>query len=63
MSLQRMEKCLVITISYFQFDLRDIQKLDDVISLANIDLGLPTYIIAECVVIYLDLESSCSIVG
>ncbi|PIN22782.1 Carboxymethyl transferase [Handroanthus impetiginosus] len=44
-------------------DLRDIQKLDDVISLANIDPSLPTFIIAECVLIYLDPESSRDIVG
>ncbi|XVF33624.1 hypothetical protein REPUB_Repub17cG0183900 [Reevesia pubescens] len=44
-------------------DLCDIQKLDDVISLANMDPGLPTFIIAECVLIYLDPDSSRSIVG
>ncbi|EOX96466.1 Leucine carboxyl methyltransferase isoform 2 [Theobroma cacao] len=44
-------------------DLRDIQKLDDIISLANMDPGLPTFIIAECVLIYLDPDSSRSIVG
>ncbi|KAK4416068.1 Leucine carboxyl methyltransferase 1 [Sesamum alatum] len=44
-------------------DLRDIQKLDDIISLANIDPSLPTFIIAECVLIYLDPESSRAIVG
>ncbi|KAG4132569.1 hypothetical protein ERO13_D08G040100v2 [Gossypium hirsutum] len=44
-------------------DLRDIQKLDDVISLANMDPSLPTFIIAECVLIYLDPDSSRSIVG
>ncbi|KAJ7950787.1 Leucine carboxyl methyltransferase 1-like [Quillaja saponaria] len=44
-------------------DLRDIQKLDDVITLANMDPSLPTFIIAECVLIYLDPDSSCAIVG
>lgn len=44
-------------------DLRDIQKLDDVIALANLDPSLPTFIIAECVLIYLDPDSSCAIVG
>ncbi|KAL8129820.1 hypothetical protein V2J09_018975 [Rumex salicifolius] len=44
-------------------DLRDINKLDDVIALANLDPSLPTLIIAECVLIYLDPESSRSIVG
>ncbi|XP_031277598.1 leucine carboxyl methyltransferase 1 homolog [Pistacia vera] len=44
-------------------DLRDIQKLDDVITLANMDLSLPTFIIAECVLIYLDPDPSRAIVG
>ncbi|XP_021755235.1 tRNA wybutosine-synthesizing protein 4-like [Chenopodium quinoa] len=44
-------------------DLRDIQNLNDVIGLANLDPSLPTFIIAECVLIYLDPESSRSIVG
>lgn len=44
-------------------DLRDIQGLNNVITLANLDPSLPTFIIAECVLIYLDPESSCSIVG
>lgn len=44
-------------------DLRDIQKLDDVIALANLDPSLPTFIIAECVLIYLDPDSSRAIVG
>ncbi|KAL8542667.1 hypothetical protein ACS0TY_003521 [Phlomoides rotata] len=44
-------------------DLRDIQKLDDILSLAGIDPSLPTFIIAECVLIYLDPESSRAIVG
>ncbi|KAK9015273.1 hypothetical protein V6N11_006388 [Hibiscus sabdariffa] len=44
-------------------DLRNIPKLDDVILLANMDPSLPTFIIAECVLIYLDPDSSRSIVG
>ncbi|TXG62512.1 hypothetical protein EZV62_009506 [Acer yangbiense] len=44
-------------------DLRDIQDLDNVISLANMDPSLPTFIIAECVLIYLDPDSSRGIVG
>ncbi|XP_038683595.1 leucine carboxyl methyltransferase 1 homolog [Tripterygium wilfordii] len=44
-------------------DLRDIQRLDDVITLANMDPSLPTFIIAECVLIYLDPDSSRAIVG
>ncbi|EYU42345.1 hypothetical protein ABFS82_14G151700 [Erythranthe guttata] len=44
-------------------DLREIEKLDDLISLANIDPSLPTFIIAECVLIYLDPDSSRAIVG
>ncbi|KAM7472042.1 hypothetical protein LguiA_010225 [Lonicera macranthoides] len=44
-------------------DLRNIPKLDDIISLANMDPSLPTFIIAECVLIYLDPASSRAIVG
>ncbi|KAI8545478.1 hypothetical protein RHMOL_Rhmol07G0042900 [Rhododendron molle] len=44
-------------------DLRDIQRLDEIMSLANMDTSLPTFIIAECVLIYLDPDSSCAIVG
>ncbi|XP_039034214.1 leucine carboxyl methyltransferase 1 homolog isoform X1 [Hibiscus syriacus] len=44
-------------------DLRDIPKLDDVLYLSNMDPSLPTFIIAECVLIYLNPDSSCSIVG
>ncbi|XP_042489215.1 leucine carboxyl methyltransferase 1 homolog isoform X2 [Macadamia integrifolia] len=44
-------------------DLRDIQKLDDAIAQAQLDPSLPTFIIAECVLIYLDPDSSCAIVG
>ncbi|XP_020091427.1 tRNA wybutosine-synthesizing protein 4 isoform X2 [Ananas comosus] len=43
-------------------DLRDIQKLDAVIDLAQLDPRLPTFIIAECVLIYLDPISTRSIV-
>ncbi|XP_048447768.1 leucine carboxyl methyltransferase 1 homolog [Pyrus x bretschneideri] len=42
-------------------DLRDIPKLDDVIALAGMNPSLPTFIIAECVLIYLDPDSSRSI--
>ncbi|KAG6402739.1 hypothetical protein SASPL_134950 [Salvia splendens] len=44
-------------------DLRDIQQLDDMIPLADMDPSLPTFIIAECVLIYLDPESSRSVVS
>ncbi|KAL4600071.1 hypothetical protein ACB092_11G171700 [Castanea dentata] len=44
-------------------DLRDLQKLDDVIALADMDPSLPTFIIAECVLIYLDPDSTRGIVG
>ncbi|PON60849.1 Leucine carboxyl methyltransferase 1, LCMT [Parasponia andersonii] len=44
-------------------DLRDINKLDDIIALADMDLSLPTFIIAECVLIYLDPDSSSAVVG
>ncbi|CAA3000833.1 tRNA wybutosine-synthesizing 4, partial [Olea europaea subsp. europaea] len=43
-------------------DLRDLQKLDDIVTLANIDPSLPTFVIAECVLIYLDPDSSHDIV-
>ncbi|KAG9160674.1 hypothetical protein Leryth_017466 [Lithospermum erythrorhizon] len=43
-------------------DLRDIKKLDDIINLANLDPSLPTFIIAECVLIYLDPDSCHAIV-
>ncbi|KAM1175314.1 hypothetical protein ACFX13_028399 [Malus domestica] len=43
-------------------DLRDIPKLDNVIALAGMNPSLPTFIIAECVLIYLDPDSSRSIV-
>ncbi|XP_010474841.1 PREDICTED: leucine carboxyl methyltransferase 1-like isoform X1 [Camelina sativa] len=44
-------------------DLRDIPKLRDVISFADMDPSLPTFIIAECVLIYLDPVSSRAIVN
>ncbi|CAN0921859.1 Leucine carboxyl methyltransferase 1 homolog [Linum grandiflorum] len=44
-------------------DLRDIPKLDDVIAFANMDPSLPTFIIAECVLIYLDPVSTRNIVS
>ncbi|GMH22365.1 hypothetical protein Nepgr_024208 [Nepenthes gracilis] len=44
-------------------DLRDVKKLDDVVTLANLDPSLPTLIIAECVLIYLDPELTRNIVG
>ncbi|KAF6149953.1 hypothetical protein GIB67_008674, partial [Kingdonia uniflora] len=44
-------------------DLRDMQKLDDVIALAQLDMSLPTFIIAECVLIYLDPDSTRAVVG
>ncbi|CAO2825716.1 unnamed protein product [Amaranthus hypochondriacus] len=44
-------------------DLRDIPELNNMITLANLDPSLPTFVIAECVLIYLDPESSRSIVG
>ncbi|KAI7757663.1 hypothetical protein M8C21_029652, partial [Ambrosia artemisiifolia] len=42
-------------------DLRDIPSLNDLI-LAHMDPSLPTFIIAECVLIYLDPDSSNAIV-
>ncbi|KAK1401447.1 Leucine carboxyl methyltransferase 1-like [Heracleum sosnowskyi] len=44
-------------------DLRDIDKLDHILKLADLDPSLPTFIIAECVLIYLDPESSRRLVG
>ncbi|XP_023006603.1 tRNA wybutosine-synthesizing protein 4-like [Cucurbita maxima] len=44
-------------------DLRDIDKLDDVLGIAGMDPSLPTFIIAECVLIYVDPDSSQAIVG
>ncbi|PRQ57397.1 putative transferase [Rosa chinensis] len=44
-------------------DLRDIHQLNEVIALAGMDPSLPTFIIAECVLIYIDPESSRAIVS
>ncbi|KAJ4775139.1 Leucine carboxyl methyltransferase 1 [Rhynchospora pubera] len=44
-------------------DIRDVQKLDDMINITQLDPCLPTFIIAECVLIYLDPASTRSIVG
>ncbi|KAJ6722597.1 LEUCINE CARBOXYL METHYLTRANSFERASE [Salix koriyanagi] len=44
-------------------DLRDTQKLDDIIALTGLNPSLPTFIIAECVLIYLDPESTRGIVS
>nr|GMD71641.1 tRNA wybutosine-synthesizing protein 4 isoform X1 [Ipomoea batatas] len=44
-------------------DLRDIEKLNDIVTLANLDPSLPTFIIAECVLIYIDPDSTPAIVG
>ncbi|KAJ8633756.1 hypothetical protein MRB53_027092 [Persea americana] len=44
-------------------DLRDIHSLDTVIALSQLDPSLPTFIIAECVLIYLDPDSTHAIVG
>ncbi|PIA50369.1 hypothetical protein AQUCO_01300840v1 [Aquilegia coerulea] len=44
-------------------DLRDIPKLEEVIALAQLDPSLPTFIIAECVLIYLDPDSCRHIVS
>lgn len=44
-------------------DLRDIPKLDTVVAMSQLDPSLPTFIIAECVLIYLDPDSSNAIVG
>ncbi|KAK9142880.1 hypothetical protein Syun_012280 [Stephania yunnanensis] len=44
-------------------DLRDVDKLDDIIGFAKLDPSLPTFIIAECVLIYLDETVSRAIVG
>lgn len=43
-------------------DIRNIQTLDDVMHRAQLDPSLPTFIIAECVLIYLDPDSTCGIV-
>ncbi|CAM8935514.1 unnamed protein product [Rhodiola kirilowii] len=56
-------KCSVIATNSLPVDLRDIPKLDEVIARANMDPGMPTFIIAECVLIYLDPDSSRNIVS
>lgn len=44
-------------------DLRNIEKLDDIVKLAQLDSSLPTFIIAECVLIYLEPDSSRALVS
>jgi len=44
-------------------DLRDVKQLDTIMSLAQLDPSLPTFIIAECVLIYLDPDSIRGVVG
>ncbi|XP_010275434.1 PREDICTED: tRNA wybutosine-synthesizing protein 4 isoform X2 [Nelumbo nucifera] len=44
-------------------DLRDIPNLDSIMAQAQLDPSLPTFIIAECVLIYLDPDSIHAIVG
>ncbi|KAG4925754.1 hypothetical protein JHK87_051294 [Glycine soja] len=44
-------------------DLRDVQQLSAIITHAGLDPSLPTFIIAECVLIYLDPDSTRAIVG
>lgn len=44
-------------------DLRDVKQLDSLVSLAQLDPSLPTFIIAECVLIYLDPGSTRDVVG
>ncbi|KAG5008127.1 hypothetical protein JHK85_026669 [Glycine max] len=44
-------------------DLRDVQQLHAIITHAGLDPSLPTFIIAECVLIYLDPDSTRAIVG
>ncbi|XP_004492936.1 leucine carboxyl methyltransferase 1 homolog isoform X1 [Cicer arietinum] len=44
-------------------DLRDVKQLNDIITITEMDPSLPTFIIAECVLIYLDPDSSCQVVG
>ncbi|PWA87265.1 leucine carboxyl methyltransferase [Artemisia annua] len=57
------EKGEVISDQYklLPIDLRDIQSLNDLIS-AHMDPSLPTFIIAECVLIYIEPESSRAVV-
>ncbi|XP_031503277.1 leucine carboxyl methyltransferase 1 homolog isoform X2 [Nymphaea colorata] len=44
-------------------DLRDIKQLDPVLEKAQLDCSLPTFIIAECVLIYLDPDATRAVVG
>ncbi|KAL1322606.1 hypothetical protein HN51_067613 [Arachis hypogaea] len=44
-------------------DLRDRQQLSDIVTRADMDPRLPTFIIAECVLIYLDPDSTQAVVG
>ncbi|XP_020263486.1 tRNA wybutosine-synthesizing protein 4 [Asparagus officinalis] len=44
-------------------DLRDVEQLDTILRLAKLDPSLPTFIIAECVLIYLDPDSTRTVVG
>ncbi|XP_008647839.1 leucine carboxyl methyltransferase 1 homolog isoform X1 [Zea mays] len=59
------EKGEVISTHYklFSADIRDIPKLDSVIRMAEMDPSLPTFIIAECVLIYLDPTATGAIVS
>ncbi|CAL5044746.1 unnamed protein product [Urochloa decumbens] len=59
------EKGEVISTHYklFSADIRDIPKLDLVIRMAEMDPSLPTFIIAECVLIYLDPTATGAIVS
>uniref|UniRef100_A0A804PT76 Leucine carboxyl methyltransferase 1 homolog n=1 Tax=Zea mays TaxID=4577 RepID=A0A804PT76_MAIZE len=58
------EKGEVISTHYklFSADIRDIPKLDSVIRMAEMDPSLPTFIIAECVLIYLDPTATGAII-
>ncbi|CAH9097167.1 unnamed protein product [Cuscuta epithymum] len=44
-------------------DLCDLDKLNGIVAMANLDPSLPTFIIAECVLIYIDPDSTRAIVG
>ncbi|KAM3207148.1 hypothetical protein ACQJBY_062390 [Aegilops geniculata] len=59
------EKGEVTSTNYklFSADIRDIPKLDAIIRMAEMDPSLPTFIIAECVLIYLDPTSTDAIVS
>ncbi|XP_078173604.1 leucine carboxyl methyltransferase [Carex rostrata] len=64
-SLISKEKGEVVSSNYklLPIDIRDVQKLDDMINITQLDPSLPTFIITECVLIYLDPASTRSIVG